>query len=83
MFNDPFVIFLLIIGGFFLALELYLGYYTFKEWGKRELKLFKLGVSLIRKGESKVVKDIGWATLKLVLWESKDDDTCSTDKEKE
>jgi hypothetical protein len=83
MSNDPVVIFLLVIGGFFVALELYLGYCTFEEWGQRKLKLFKLGVNLIRKGESKVVRDIGWATLRLVLWESKNDDKCSTDKEKE
>ena len=71
MWSDPFVIFLLIVGIGFLVLESYLGYLRFTEWFDRKWKLFKLGISLIWNGEDKRVKAIGWATLRLVLWESK------------
>ena len=71
MWSDPFVIFLLIVGIGFLVLESYLGYLRFTEWFDRKWKLFKLGIALIWKGEDKRIKSIGWATLRLVLWESK------------
>jgi hypothetical protein len=74
---------MLIVAGLFMALEIYVAYMSFTEWFARKWKLFKLGINLIIKGDSKLVKGIGWATLRLVLWESKDDDKCSTDKDKE
>jgi hypothetical protein len=72
MWNDPFVIFLLTIAGLYLSLELYFGILDFIAWIKHKFKLFLLGMGLIIKGESKLVKNIGWAALKLVFWESKD-----------
>lgn len=74
MFSDPFVIFLLIIGLGFLVLEGYLGYLRFTEWYARKWKLFKLGIKLILGGEDKRIKAIGWATLRLVLWEDSEDE---------
>ena len=73
MTNDPVIIFLIAIGVAFLFLEVYLGYIRFVDWYQRKWKLLKLGINLIWSGESKIVKNIGWATLKLVLWESDED----------
>lgn len=72
MSNDPFIIFMLIVALGFLVLEGYLGYLRFTAWYQRKWKLFKLGMILIIKGEHKLVRQIGWATLRLMLWESED-----------
>jgi hypothetical protein len=73
MTNDPFIWFLILIGIGFLLLEVYVAYFRFTDWFQRKWKLLKLGINLIRTGESKIVKNIGWATLRLVLWESDDE----------
>jgi hypothetical protein len=71
--NDPVILFILIIGGLFIALELYLGYLRFTAWLERKIRLFRLSFKMIFSKE-KEIRAVGWATFKLILWESEDND---------
>lgn len=47
-------------------------WYMFSEWFKRKYSLFCMAIKLIITGQDKQIKAIGWTTLKVVFWESKD-----------
>jgi hypothetical protein len=82
MLTDPFVLFLLIIAGAFSALEIYLAYLNFTEWLRHKTAILAIGLALL-KSKNKEIKKLGWDTIKLFFWETKDDEKCSTDKDKE
>lgn len=62
---------MLSIAGIFIALEIYLGYLRFQEWIIHKAKLLKIGLNLL-KAKDKRIKALGWSTIKLVFWETKD-----------
>ena len=73
MLNDPFVIFMLIIVGLYLALEMYLGYLRLEAWVKHKYVLLTVALYLIFRAEHPLIRAIGWDTLKLFFWESNND----------
>lgn len=74
MMNDPFVIFLMICAGLFLALEIYLGYLRLEAWAIHKYVLLVIALGLIFRAKHPLIKSLGWDTLKLFFWESNDDD---------
>jgi hypothetical protein len=73
MLSDPFVIFLLIIAGLYLAAEIYLGFLRFQDWVIHKCFLLTCALGLL-KAKDENIRAIGWDTLKLFFWESNNDD---------
>jgi len=64
---------MLVVAGLFLALEIYIAYLRFTIWLFHKWVLFRLGVKLI-KSKNKLIKEIGWATIRMMFWESDDEE---------
>ena len=67
--TNPFFIILAIIPGLFIAAWLYDKTVSFCWWIARKYALLMIGIALL-KAKDKLVRDIGWQTIKLVFWES-------------
>jgi hypothetical protein len=74
MLSDPFVIFLLIITGLYIALEIYFGYLRLEAWLIHKFVLLTIALGLIFRAKHPLIRAIGWDTLKLFFWESNNDD---------
>ena len=72
LFNEMLILILCIPVAFIVLAYIYDLYNRFAFWLKRKFILFIAGVALL-KCKNKEIREIGWITLRLVFWETKED----------
>lgn len=69
--NNPLVLILLFMAGFFIAPFLYNWLVDFKFWIIRKYILLTIGITLFYKSKDKKLRTIAWDAIRLVFWEKK------------